>query len=72
MTYAMVYAENGDIIGTYGSRDEAVRKLAAFVSAHREVQDEVGLRPYENGRPAGEYEPAVEILRDHVAQRPLV
>ena len=72
MTHAMVYAENGDIIGTYGSRDEAVRKLAAFVGEHRDVQDEVGLRPYENGRPAGAYEPAVEILRDHVAQRPLV
>jgi hypothetical protein len=72
MTYAMVYAENGDIIGTYGSRDEAVRKLAAFVSEHREIQDEVGLRPYENGRPVGAYEPAVEILRDQVAQRPLV
>lgn len=72
MTYAMVYAENGDVIGTYGSRDEAVRKLAAFVSEHREVQDEVGLRPYENGRPAGVYEPAVEVLGDHVAQRPLV
>jgi hypothetical protein len=72
MTYAMVYAENGEIIGTYGSRDEAVRKLAAFVSEHREVQDEVGLRPYVNGRPAGAYEPALEILGDHVAQRPLV
>jgi hypothetical protein len=72
MTYAMVYAENGDIIGTYGSRDEAVRKLAAFVTKHREIQDEVGLRPYENGRPAGAYEPAVEVLGDHVAQRPLV
>ena len=56
MTYAVVYAANGDIIGTYGSRDEAVRKLAAFVSEHREVQDEVGLRPYVNGRPAGAYE----------------
>jgi hypothetical protein len=53
MIYAMVYAENGEIIGTYGSRDEAVRKLAAFVSEHRD-------------------EPALEILRDHVAQRPLV
>jgi hypothetical protein len=72
MTYAMVYAENGDIIGTYGSRDEAVRKLAAFVGEHRDVQDDVGLRPYENGRPAGPYEPAVEVLGDHVAQRPLV
>jgi hypothetical protein len=72
MTYAMVYAENGDIIGTYGSRDEAVRKLAAFISENREVQDEVGLRPYQNRRPAGAYEPALEVLGDHVAQRPLV
>jgi hypothetical protein len=72
MTCAMVYAENGDIIGTYGSRDEAVRKLAAFVAEHGEVQDDVGLRPYEKGLPAGAYEHALEVLGDHVAQRPLV
>jgi len=72
MNYAMVYAENGDVIGTYASRSDAVRKLAAFVSEHPSVQDEIGLRPYEDGRPAGPYEPAVELLRDQVSRRHLV
>jgi hypothetical protein len=72
MTYAMVYAENGDIIGTYASRGDAVQKLAAFVSEHPSIQDEVGLRPYENGRPAGPYEPAIEALGENVSRRHLV
>ena len=49
MTYAMLYAENGDIIGAYTLRDEAVRRLAEFVERHPEVQDDVGLRSYEGG-----------------------
>jgi hypothetical protein len=66
MTYAMVYAENGDIVGTYASREDAVRRLETFVELHPEVQDEIGLRPYEAGRPVGAYEPATDVLGDRV------
>lgn len=72
MTYAMIYAENGDIIGIYPSRDEAIRRLADFVERHPEVQDEVGLRSYEGGRPAGAYEAAIDVLGDRVTQRHLI
>ncbi len=69
MTYAMLYAENGDIIGTYTSRDEAVRRLAEFVERHPGVQDDVGLRSYEGGLPAGAYEPAIDVLGDRMPQQ---
>jgi hypothetical protein len=32
MTYAMVYAENRDAVGVYGSREDAIDKLAALSS----------------------------------------
>lgn len=67
MTYAMIYVENGDIVGTYPSRDDAVRQLGVFVGLHPEVQDEVGLRRYEGGRPVGAYESAAEVLGDRMA-----
>jgi hypothetical protein len=72
MTYAMVYAENGDIVGTYASEDEAVHKLAAFVNEHPDLQDEIGLRPYKQGRPAGDFRPASEVLADTIRQQHLV
>jgi hypothetical protein len=72
MTYAMVYAENGDIIGTYGSREEAIRELEFFIDRHPGVQDEVGLRPYQSGRPAGAYESAVDLLGDRMTQQHLI
>lgn len=68
MTYAIVYAENADIIGVYRSRDDAVRRLAAFLQQHPDVQDEVGLRPYKDGHPAGAFEAATEVLADALAQ----
>jgi len=71
MTYAMVYAENGDVVGFYGSREDAIDKLTAFVELHPEFQDEIGLRPYDGGRPAGPYESAVEVLGDHMTHQHL-
>jgi hypothetical protein len=66
MTYVMLYAENGDVIGTYPTREDAVRKLATFIEQHPEVQDEVGLRLYDDGRPSGEYESATDVLGEQV------
>jgi hypothetical protein len=66
MTYAMVYAENGDVVGTYASREDAVERLAAFIELHPEIQDDIGLRAYEQGLPTGPYEPAVHVLGDRV------
>jgi hypothetical protein len=70
--YAMVYAENGDVVATYHSWAEAEAKLAAYVTAHPEMDNEIGLRPYEGGRPSGEFRSALEILGDSIAQRHLV
>lgn len=72
MMYAMIYAENGDVIGTYGSREEAIRHLEILVDGHPGVQDEVGLRPYESGRPVGAYESAVDLLGDRTPQQHLI
>jgi hypothetical protein len=70
MTYAMLYAENGDIIGTYASRERAMRDLVAFVHKHPELQDEIGLRPYNRGRPAGEFESASTLVGEDALAQP--
>ena len=62
MVYAMLYAENGDVVATYDTWSEAQRKLAAYVRANPDMDNEIGLRPYESGRPAGDFRSAVEIL----------
>lgn len=72
MSYAMVYAGNGDIIGMYTSREDALRQLGVFIDRNPEVQDEVGLRLYENGRPAGAYEGAVDVLGQRVTHQHLI
>src|SRR5689334_9654785 len=55
VAYAVVYAENSDIVRTYGSRDDALHDLANFVEAHPAKQDDIGLRVYENGLPVGRW-----------------
>jgi len=70
MTFAMVYAENGDIVGTYESRDAAMRDLLAFVRKHPELQDEIGLRPYEGGRPAGDFQSATALVGEDALAQP--
>jgi hypothetical protein len=70
MTFAMVYAENGDIVGTYASREAAMRDLVAFVRMHPQLQDEIGLRPYENGRPAGEFQSASVLVGEEALAQP--
>lgn len=72
MIYAMVNAEHGDIIATYQSRGEAESKLAAYVEQHPETQDDMGIRPYANGVPAGDFASAVDVLGDRIAQSHLV
>lgn len=67
MVYALIYAENADIVATYSSREEARRELAAFVSEHPELRSEIGLRAYKNGRPAGKFLPASTVLAEATA-----
>jgi hypothetical protein len=71
MTYVMLCAEHGDVIGTYATREDAICKLATFIEQHPEVQDDVGLRPYEDGRPSGEYQAATEVLGEQVTYQHL-
>jgi hypothetical protein len=70
MIYAMIYAENGDIVGTYGSRKRAMHDLLAFVRQHPELQDDIGLRPYEGGRPAGDFESASALVGEGALAQP--
>jgi len=70
MTFAMLYADTGDIVGTYQSREAAMRDLKAFVQAHPELQDEIGLRAYEGGRPAGDFETASAVVGEDALTQP--
>jgi hypothetical protein len=70
MTYAMLYADDASVVGTYPSRDLAMRALLDFVAKHPEVQDEIGLRPYENGHPAGDFRSASELVGEDALTRP--
>lgn len=70
MIYAMLYAETGDIVGTYESREGAIADLIAFVREHPQLQDEVGLRPYADGRPAGDFQSASELIGEDALAQP--
>jgi hypothetical protein len=72
MVYAMLYAENADIVGTYDSFEAAASDLAEFVNAHPGVQDEIGLRRYADGKPVGEFMPASEVAEGKLAQQHLI
>lgn len=72
MVFAVVYADDASVVATYASEEEATRKLSEFVAANPTLQDEVGLRPYEDGRPAGPWTSASEVLGDKIAQPHLV
>ena len=70
MTYVMLYAETGDIVGTYDSRERAMADLVAFVRDHPELQDDIGLRPYDEGRPAGAFASASELVGEDALAQP--
>ena len=70
--FAVIYAENAEIVATYDSEQEASKKLAEFVAAHPSLQDEIGLREYEDGRPVGDWVSAAQLLDGHIAQPHLV
>ena len=61
VVFALLYADNSDIVGTYSSRDEALAELASFVAEHPELHDDVDLRPYQDGRPAGNFQSATDF-----------
>lgn len=72
MAYAVIYADNADIHGTYATRDEAIQALRGIVGQKPDLADDVGIRPYAEGRPAGAFEAASAVLRDSIAQQQLV
>ena len=55
MKYAIAWAENGDIVGVYDRWFDAATDLASFDDA------EVGIRPYENGLPVGDWMSATQV-----------
>lgn len=71
MVYAVIYAD-GDIVATYSTEDEARSQLGDFITAHPTLQDEIGLRPYEGGRAAGEWTSAADVLSGQIKQPHLV
>jgi hypothetical protein len=66
----MLYAESADIVGTYDSFEAAADDLAEFVNAHPALADEMGLRPYLDGRPAGDFMPASEVAAHARSHQP--
>jgi hypothetical protein len=69
--FAVVHTENWDVIRTYKSRSEAVEHLAAIVDEEPRLSEDVGIRPFDNGRPAGDFEPASEVLGERLTQHHL-
>jgi len=68
MVFAVIYAEDAQIVGTYESVEEATERLAQVVASKPTLQDEIGIRAYEHGRPAGDWHPASEILAGEITQ----
>jgi hypothetical protein len=71
MVYAMLYADTADIVGTYESREAALADLATMVAERPDLRDDLGLRPLADGRPAGEFQSASELLGEQIAQQQL-
>lgn len=71
MKYAVIYSENADVVGMYDSLAEATHVLERLVAARPGIEDEVGLRPYEAGRPAGAFKTAAVFLGDRIPQQHL-
>lgn len=44
--------------------------LVAFVRDHPEIQDDIGLRPYDGGRPAGAFAFASELVGEDALAQP--
>jgi predicted Zn-dependent protease len=65
MTYAVIYAENADLIADYASRDEAEHALADICRDDPGARNRIGLMPFDDdGMPAGDFEPAEKLLRE--------
>lgn len=63
MTYAILYAENGDFVADFDSHDEAQHALEEFVAEHHEVRESVGLMAFDDdGLPASDFLPATVAL----------
>jgi hypothetical protein len=71
MVYAMMYVENADIVGTYDSRDAALADLATMVNQRPDLRDELGLCPFKDGYPAGDFQSASELLASQLDQQQL-
>ena len=65
MTYAVMYAQNGELIADFESHDVAVEALRQYVAEHPSVIDQVGLMEFDDsGHPAGEFVPASAVASE--------
>jgi hypothetical protein len=69
MVYAVIHAENADVLATYSAWEDAVEAITGYVSRNPGSEDEIGIRPYAKGRPAGKFESASTVLGDRVPQQ---
>ena len=66
MTYAVIYAQNGELVADFDSQDEAVEALREYVADNPSAGDQVGLMEFDDyGQPASEFVPASTLASEH-------
>jgi hypothetical protein len=66
MTYAVVYAQNGELVADFDSQGEAVEALRDYIADYPSVSEQVGLMVFDDeGHPAGEFVPASALTAEH-------
>lgn len=66
MTYAIVFAQNGEFVADFESRDDAVEALREYVAEYPSVSDQVGLMEFDNsGHPVSEFVLARALASEH-------
>ena len=66
MSYAILYAQNGEFVADFDSHDEAVGALREYVAEHPSVSEQVGLMEFDDaGHPVGEFMPASALASEH-------
>ena len=66
MSYAILYAQNGDFVADFDSHDEAIGALRVYVAEHPSVSEQVGLMEFDDaGHPVGEFVSASALASGH-------
>jgi hypothetical protein len=70
MIYAVVHTANWDTIRTYPTLAEAEADLLNRMELNGPAAvEELGLRPYDNGHPAGDFVSAADVLGERLAHQ---